>query len=55
VAAHFTGFEDFNSSANIGIDSKAAGQPVSWGNSSENLALLDNGNNGESVPATVPA
>jgi hypothetical protein len=55
LAAHLTGFEDLNSSANIDSSRKRAGQPMSWCNSIENLALLDNDNNGDSVPATVPA
>jgi hypothetical protein len=53
VAAH-TGFEDSNSSANVGIDSKAAGQKMTLLNIGENLALLSNGSNSDSVPATVP-
>src|SRR5919106_853510 len=53
VAAH-TGFEDSNSSANVGIDSKAAGQGMIPPNIGENLTLLNNGSNGDSVPATVP-
>jgi hypothetical protein len=43
-----------NSSANVRIDSKAAGQEPIMSNISENLALLNNGINGEAVPATVP-
>jgi hypothetical protein len=53
VAAH-TGFEDENSSANVGIDSNAAGQRRAPFNIGANLALLNNGSNGDSVPATVP-
>jgi hypothetical protein len=53
AAAH-TGFEDSNSFANVGIDSKAAGQRVILSNIGENLTLLNNGSNGDSVPATVP-
>jgi hypothetical protein len=53
VAAH-TGFEDSNSSANVGIAGKAAGQRMILSNIGENLALLNNGSNGDSVPATVP-
>jgi hypothetical protein len=52
---NLTGFEDSNSSANISIDSKAAGQRRIPPNIGENLTLLDNGSNGDSVPATVPA
>jgi hypothetical protein len=52
-AAH-TGFEDSNSSANVGIDSKAAGQGMILSNIGDNLVLLDNGSNGDSVPAIVP-
>jgi hypothetical protein len=48
-------FEDFSSCANGGSSSKSAGQPMSWCSSVENLALLDNGSNGDSVPASVPA
>jgi hypothetical protein len=54
AAAHLTGFEDANSSANVGIDSKAAGQRVILASIGENLTLLNNGGNGDSVPATVP-
>ena len=53
VAAH-TGFEDSNSSTNVGIDSKAAGKKTILSNIGENLALLHNRSNGDSVPATVP-
>ena len=53
VAAH-TGFEDSNSSANAGIDSKASDQGMVPSNIGENLALLNNGSNGNSVPGTVP-
>jgi hypothetical protein len=53
-AADLTGFEDSNSSANVGIDSKAAGQGMSLSNIGDTVALLNNGNNGDSVPATVP-
>jgi hypothetical protein len=49
-----TGFEDCNSSANVGIDSKAAGQGMVPFYVGENLTLLNNGSNGDSVPATVP-
>jgi hypothetical protein len=49
-----TGFEDSNSSANVGIDSKAAAQGMILSNIGENTALLNNGSNGDSVPATVP-
>ena len=51
-AAHLTGFEDSNSSANVGIDSKAAGQGMILSNIGEILALLSNG---DSVPAAVPS
>jgi type 1 fimbria pilin len=54
VAAHFTGFEDSNYSANVSIDSNATGQGMILSNISENLALLNNGSNGHSVSATVP-
>jgi hypothetical protein len=53
-AARLTGFEDSNSSTNVGIDSKAAGQGTVLSNIDENLTLLDNAGNGDSVPATVP-
>jgi hypothetical protein len=53
VAAH-TDFEDMNSSANVGIDSKAAGHGTILASIDENLTLLNNGSNGDSVPATVP-
>jgi hypothetical protein len=53
-AAQLTGFEDSNSSENVGIDSKATGQGMNQSNIGENLALLNNGSNGDSVPATVP-
>ena len=53
VAAH-TDFEDSKSSANIGIDSKATGQRLILCNIGDNLALFNNGSNGDSVPATVP-
>ena len=49
-----TGFEDSNSSANVGIDSKAAGQGMILSNIGEILALLNNGSNADSVPATAP-
>jgi hypothetical protein len=54
-AARLTGFEDANSSANVGIDSKAAGQGMILYNIGENLTLHNNGSNGDSVPAAVPA
>jgi hypothetical protein len=47
-------FEDSNSSGNVGIDSKATGQKMILSNIGENLALLNNGGNDDSVPATVP-
>jgi hypothetical protein len=53
-AARLTGFEDLNSSANVGINSNAAGQGMVPSNIGEKLALLNNGSNGDSVPATVP-
>jgi hypothetical protein len=53
VAAH-TGLEDPNSSTNVGIDSEAAGQRMILPNIGENPALLNNGSNGDSVPATMP-
>jgi hypothetical protein len=53
-AAHLTGFEDSSSSENVGIDSKAAGQRLIIANIGANMALLDDGSNGDSVPATVP-
>jgi hypothetical protein len=53
-APSHTGFEDSNSSANVGIDSKAAAQGIVVCNMGENLVLLNNGSNGDSVPATVP-
>jgi hypothetical protein len=53
LATH-TGFEDANSSTNVGIDSKATGQRPAPFNIGENLALLNNGSNGDSVPRTVP-
>jgi hypothetical protein len=55
TAARLTGFEDSNSSANVGIDGKAAGQRVIFSNISTNTGLLSNGSNGNSVPAAVPA
>jgi hypothetical protein len=54
AAAHLTGFEDSNSSANVGIDRKAAGHGMVPSNMGENLTLINNGSNGDSVPATVP-
>jgi hypothetical protein len=54
-ASAYTGFEDSNSSANVGIDSKATGQGMTPPNIGENLALLNNASNGDSVPAAVPA
>jgi hypothetical protein len=54
VAAH-TGFEDLNSSANVGNGSKVTGQEVIVPNIVENLTQLRNVSNGDSVPATVPA
>jgi hypothetical protein len=53
-AAHLTGFEDSNSFTNVGIDSKAAGQRKLLSNIDENLTLLNNGGNVDSVPAAVP-
>jgi hypothetical protein len=53
-AAHLTGFEDSNSPTNVVKGSKAAGQGMISPNIGENLALLNNGGNGDSVPATVP-
>jgi hypothetical protein len=53
-APRLTGFEDSNSYANVGIDSKAAGQRLAQFNISENLTLLNNGSNGDPVPWTVP-
>jgi hypothetical protein len=47
-------FEDSNSSANVDIDSKAAGQRTILANIDENLTLLNNGSNADFVPATVP-
>jgi hypothetical protein len=54
AARRLTGFEDSNSSANVGIAGKAAGHGMVPSNIGENLALLNNGGNGDSVPATVP-
>jgi hypothetical protein len=54
AAARLTGFEDSNSSTNLGIDSNAASQRTILSNIDENLALLNNGSNGDPVPATVP-
>jgi hypothetical protein len=54
AAARLTHFEDSNSSANVSIDSKAAGQGLMLSNIGENLALLNNGSNGHSVSETVP-
>jgi hypothetical protein len=39
---------------NVVKGSKAAGQGMISPNIGENLALLNNGGNGDSVPATVP-
>ena len=47
-------FEDSNSSANVGVASKTAGQKMVLSTIDENLALFNNGSNGDSVPATVP-
>jgi hypothetical protein len=54
MAGLATGFEDSNSSENVGIDSQAAGHGTVPSSMGENLALLNNGGNGDSVPATVP-
>jgi hypothetical protein len=40
---------------NVGNGSKATGQGIVLSHIGENLALLNNGSNGHSVPATVPA
>jgi hypothetical protein len=53
-AACLTGFEDAISFANVGIDSKATGQRMVLSNIHDNLTLLNNGSNGDSVPGTVP-
>jgi hypothetical protein len=53
ATAH-TGFEDLNFSANVSSSRNAAGQRMSQSNIGENLTLLSNGSNGDSVPATVP-
>ena len=50
-----SGFEDANSFTNVDISSKAAGERICLSKSSENLALFNNGDNGHSVPTTVPA
>jgi hypothetical protein len=55
AAARLTGFEDLNFSVNLGSLSKAAGQMTYLSKSNENLTLINNGGNGDSVPATVPA
>lgn len=47
--------KDSNCFVNVDIDSKAAGQGMIPPNIGENLALLNNGGNGDSMPATVPA
>jgi hypothetical protein len=54
ATAH-TGFEDLNSSANVSSGRNAAGQGMSRPKIIENLAVLSNGSNGDSVPVTVPA
>jgi hypothetical protein len=54
AAARLTGFEDSNSSANVGINSKAAGHSAYLFGNNNNLVLLNIGGNGHSVPATVP-
>ena len=53
-AAH-TGFEDLHSSDDVDTSSKAAGQRTVSSNISKNMALSNNGSNGDSVPASVPA
>jgi len=50
-----TGFEDSNSCVNVGSGSKATGQAAILTSIGENLALLNDGSNDESVLATVPA
>jgi hypothetical protein len=46
-----TGFEDSNSSANVDIGSIAAGHGIVLSTMGDNPALLNNGSNGDSVPA----